>query len=132
MTVITEPGVPWRHVLSGTTMISWLSWDSGSPLELTLGFQMGDEAVIWVFGRDLVTEARVGGEAGLGDVRVSIHGGTLLLELISPFGKAVLETSSAVIEGFVMRTFSLVPAGEEFDYLPLSNPELENWLGNGR
>jgi hypothetical protein len=126
VTVIVEPKVPWKHVPIGATLISWLRWDSDSPLAITVGFSMEDEEVLWVFGRDLVTEAKVGRHAGLGNVKIIIDGSVLTLHLRSPFGEVELQTNSAIIEGFVMRTFSLVPAGEEYDYLPWDT--LADWL----
>lgn len=97
-----------------------LAYDSGAPYELTATFETGDDAVTWVFARDLVRDGMTG-PSGLGDVVVwpsrGAGGEVVCLALSSPSGRALLEADRAALADFLRRTDEAVPPGSEPDHL---------------
>jgi hypothetical protein len=134
MANITEPGVIWTPVdpPANVKIPSQVYWRSSSPLEITVVFGQVEEDyeatdmafIRWVFSRDLIPQARAAGQAGLGDVQVTINGDRLILQLDSPQGRIKLSTSAETIMDFVRRTYVEVGDGYEADMLPLSDDAL--------
>lgn len=92
------------------------------------------EPVEWVFARDLLA-AGCENHEGHGDVRVwpsavsqdGTPGEVLNIELTSPFGTAQFEASGAEISDFLVRTYQLVPAGQESQHIDVT-AELDDLL----
>ncbi|PRX45362.1 sporulation and cell division protein SsgA [Prauserella shujinwangii] len=107
----------------GTRVLSRLSYVTCEPYTVGLSFRVEPgEWVEWEFARDLLV---VGLEqpTGIGDVRVrpdlSLDDDTLLLELESPDGYAVVELRHSDVLRFVGATLELVPPGTEGRHLDL-------------
>ena len=84
----------------------------------------------WIFSRDLLS-AGLHGPAGEGDVQVwpgDDHGLDVLnIALSSPFGQAHFEAPTAAIADFLDRTFRVIPAGSESDFIDVDT-ELDELL----
>lgn len=94
-----------------------LRYDATDPYAVDAVFQTGDpRGVRWVFARDLLS-AGLCRPTGDGDVRVwpRVHDGrsTVLIELRSPDGRAVLEAPAEGLAAFLQSTYALVPPGSE-------------------
>jgi hypothetical protein len=88
-----------------------------------MAFHVGtDEPVEWIFARELLA-AGLDGPAGEGDVRVwpADDGGegVLNIALSSPFGQAHFEAPLTATAEFVARTFGVIAAGRESDFIDL-------------
>jgi hypothetical protein len=55
-------------------------------------------------------------------------GAVLNIELSSPFGQAHFEAPAQAMSAFLRRTYQIVPAGQESDYLDIET-ELNDLLG---
>ncbi len=96
-----------------------------------MAFHVGtDDPVEWIFARDLLAEGldRVAGD---GDVRVwpstAAHRDVLNLALSSPFGQAHFEAPLTALTGFLLRTFEVIPAGREGEFIDIEG-ELNDML----
>jgi len=89
-----------------------------------------DEPVEWIFARELLTIGMVR-RVGEGDVQVwparTEGEQSLNISLTSPFGQALFEVPLAPLTAFLNRTYELVPAGRESDFMDLDQ-ELSNML----
>lgn len=74
---------------------------------------MDEDSVTWVFARDIFQQAFAEGEAGVGDVKVTLLHGRFLLCLSSPSGKICLHFPRLEVEAFITETYTLVPLGGE-------------------
>lgn len=103
-------------VVPGAAMLpvpARLAYDASDPYAVRATFLAGDDAVEWVFARELLASGSVQ-PIGDGDVRVWPSGPeVVLISLASPDGRAVLAAPRAAVSGFVTRTYELVPAGDE-------------------
>ncbi|HEV2377901.1 MAG TPA: SsgA family sporulation/cell division regulator [Streptosporangiaceae bacterium] len=116
-----------------------LSYRGDDPYAIRMAFHVGtDEPVEWIFARDLLA-AGLDHAAGEGDVRVwpgtRSHRDVLHLSLSSPFGQAEFEVPLVAMTGFLARTFEVVPAGHECDFIDIDGEvnELLRWaLGHQR
>jgi hypothetical protein len=97
-----------------------------------MAFHVGmDEPVEWIFARDLLA-AGMTDAAGDGDVRVwpadTASGQRVLnISLSSPFGQAHFEAPLTALAGFLLRTFQVIPAGREGEFINLDD-ELDELL----
>ncbi len=94
-----------------------LAYDERDPYAVTATFQIGEGAVNWVFGRDLLSDGLTH-HAGDGDVMVwpgwdDETGDIVYLSLLSPDGVAMLRGPKSVIEPFVTRSYEIVGFGAE-------------------
>lgn len=112
-------------------LVASLSYRGDDPYAVRMAFHVGsNEPVEWIFARELLT---VGPECptGDGDVQVWPAAGTggevLNIALSSPFGQALFEAPAAAIAQFVRRTYELVPAGREGDFVDIES-EIEGLL----
>jgi hypothetical protein len=119
-------------------LMAGLYYNCQDPYAVTMSIDTGtDEPIDWIFARDLITAALHGPE-GMGDVRAwpsaapaaartdaGAEEQTLNIALESPDGYAVFETSAAGIEALLDRTYELVPAGQESDWLDLDAELIE-------
>jgi hypothetical protein len=96
-----------------------------------MSFHVGaDEPVEWIFARELLT-AGLDGPAGEGDVQVwpsNERGRPVLnLALSSPFGEAHFEAPREATAAFLTRTFDMISAGREGEFLDVDT-ELDELL----
>jgi hypothetical protein len=96
-----------------------------------MAFHVGtDDPVEWIFARDLLAEG-LDSVTGDGDVRVwpsaADHRDVLNLALSSPFGEAHFEAPLTALTGFLLRTFEVVPAGREGEFIDIDG-ELDDML----
>jgi hypothetical protein len=104
-----------------------LQWTPDAPLEVRLsgcGQVTGDE----VFARDLLAAALHDGSAGIGRVRFQLavpapHYVPKLLVTFDPGdpGSRVYALKPDPVQVFLRQTYDIIPAGEEQDYLPVSD-----------
>jgi hypothetical protein len=118
-------------------LMASLSYSCADPFEVRMAFHVGtDDPVEWVLARDLLA-AGLRGSEGIGDVRAwpsaascdpaaagagegAAAGREILnIAMSSPFGQAQFEASARAVEEFLQRTYLVVPAGREPDYLDL-------------
>lgn len=106
-------------------LVASLYYSNEDPYAIRIAFHVGlDEPVEWIFARDLLSNGSKGRE-GLGDVVVwpssgsadGVPGSVLNIELSSPFGQAHFEAPVKEISDFLKRTYGIVPAGEETDFV---------------
>jgi hypothetical protein len=112
-------------------LVASLCYSAGDPYAIRMAFHVGtDDPVEWIFSRDLLS-AGLGGPTGEGDVQVwpgEVHGIAVLnLALSSPFGQAHFEAPMISIADFLNRTYSLIGAGRESDFINIDG-ELDELL----
>jgi Streptomyces sporulation and cell division protein, SsgA len=129
-TVSTELGL--RLVVPRQTivpLVASLYYSKEDPYAIRIAFHVGlDEPVEWIFARELLSKG-IEGREGLGDVVVwpaasvadGMSGDVLNIELSSPFGQAHFEAPIKEISDFLTRTYALVPAGEETDFVDVES-----------
>jgi Streptomyces sporulation and cell division protein, SsgA len=107
----------------GVPLTASLYYRGDDPYAIRMAFHVGmDDPVEWIFARDLLAEGldRVSGD---GDVRVwpstAAHRDVLNLALSSPFGEAHFEAPLTALTGFLLRTFEVVPAGREGEFIDI-------------
>lgn len=115
----------------GVPLTASLYYRGDDPYAIRMAFHVGtDDPVEWIFARDLLAEGldRVVGD---GDVRVwpstAAHRDVLNLALSSPFGEAHFEAPLTAMTGFLLRTFEVVPAGREGEFIDIDG-ELNDML----
>ena len=112
-------------------LVASLSYSAGDPYAIRMAFHVGtDDPVEWIFSRDLLS-AGLGGPTGEGDVQVwpgEVHGIAVLnIALSSPFGQAHFEAPMISIADFLNRTYGLIAAGRESDFINIDS-ELDELL----
>jgi hypothetical protein len=115
----------------GVPLTASLYYRGDDPYAIRMAFHVGtDDPVEWIFARDLLAEG-LDGVAGDGDVRVwpstAAHRDVLNLALSSPFGEAHFEAPLTAMTGFLLRTFEVVPAGREGEFIDIEG-ELNDML----
>jgi hypothetical protein len=115
----------------GVPLTASLHYRGDDPYAIRMAFHVGmDEPVEWIFARDLLAEG-MNQPAGDGDVRVwpaaAGHHRVLNISLSSPFGQAHFEAPLNALAGFMLRTFQIIPAGQEGEFIDLDG-ELDNLL----
>jgi hypothetical protein len=127
-------------------LVASMYYNDSDPYAVRMAFHVGtDEPVEWIFARDLLA-AGIEARHGEGDVQVwpsqascaeadgldvigsADVGGTVLnIELSSPFGQAHFEAPAQAMSAFLQRTFQIVPAGRESDFIDIET-ELDDLL----
>jgi Streptomyces sporulation and cell division protein, SsgA len=120
-------------------LVASLYYSGSDPYAIRMAFHVGmDEPVEWIFARDLLA-AGLQSREGAGDVRVwpsaaadaddesGVDGDVLNIELSSPFGQAHFEAPVEEMQEFLQRTYRIVPAGNEGDFVDLEG-ELNDLL----
>ncbi|GAA3746391.1 SsgA family sporulation/cell division regulator [Salinactinospora qingdaonensis] len=112
-------------------LVARLDYTADDPYAIKVSFHVGeDDPVEWIFARELLTVGIVRA-VGEGDVRVWPAKGsgerTLNITLSSPFGHAQFDAAVAPVADFLHRTYEIVPAGQESDYVDL-DAEIEQHL----
>src|SRR5690606_35135727 len=116
-------------------LLAGLSFAADDPYAIRMAFHVGnDEPVEWLFARELLPVGIVR-RVGDGDVQVwparAAGERTLHISLTSPFGQALFEVPLAPLTQFLHRTYEVVPAGRETDYMDL-DAELSDMLRSSR
>ena len=101
-------------------LMASLHYTCQDPYAVKMAFHVGtDEPVEWTLARDLLAAALHARE-GIGDVQAwpsaepGFEGaGILNISMTSPFGHAQFEALAAEVDGFLNRTYRIVPAGRE-------------------
>jgi Streptomyces sporulation and cell division protein, SsgA len=112
-------------------LVASLCYSADDPYAVLMAFHVGTEdPVEWIFSRELLSHG-LHGPAGEGDVQVwpgDDHGqGVLNIALSSPFGHAHFEAPMAAIAEFLNRTFGIIAAGSESDFIDVDS-ELDELL----
>jgi hypothetical protein len=112
-------------------LVASLCYGAADPYAIRMAFHVGtDDPVEWIFSRDLLS-AGLGGPTGEGDVQVwpgEVHGIAVLnIALSSPFGQAHFEAPMISIADFLNRTYGLIAAGCESDFINIDG-ELDELL----
>jgi Streptomyces sporulation and cell division protein, SsgA len=128
-------------------LVASLYYSGSDPYAVRMAFHVGtDEPVEWIFARDLLA-AGIESRYGEGDVQVwpsarscaeadgldvigapGTQDTVLNIELSSPFGQAHFEAPARAMSAFLQRTYRIVPAGRESDYIDIET-ELNDLLG---
>ena len=127
-------------------LVASMYYDDTDPYAVRMAFHVGtDEPVEWIFARDLLA-AGIESRHGEGDVQVwpssvscahtenldvigpaDVSGTVLNIELSSPFGQAHFEAPAQAMAAFLQRTFQIVPAGQESNFIDIET-ELDDLL----
>ncbi|HEX6471795.1 MAG TPA: SsgA family sporulation/cell division regulator [Streptosporangiaceae bacterium] len=112
-------------------LLATVEYAADDPYALRVAFHVGnDEPVEWIFARELLTIG-MGRLVGDGDVQVwpgdADGHRSINIGLSSPFGDALFEAPFAPLADFLRRTFQIVPAGRESEFLDIT-AELDNLL----
>jgi hypothetical protein len=132
-------------------LVASLYYSGQDPYAVRMAFHVGtDEPVEWIFARDLLA-AGITSRQGEGDVQVwpstrscadpdsldeigsaeaaseDASDTVLNIELSSPFGRAHFEAPAQAMAAFLERTFQLVPADQESDFIDIET-ELNDLL----
>ena len=115
----------------GVPLAASLNYRRDDPYAIRMAFHVGtDEPVEWIFSRDLHAVG-LDRAAGDGDVQVwpaaAAHRDVVNISLSSPFGQAHFEAPATALTGFLLRTYEVVPAGREADYIDIET-ELSDLL----
>ena len=118
-------------------LVASLYYSRRDPYAVRMAFHVGtDEPVEWIFARELLA-AGMQGRHGEGDVHVwpsarscedadslevsepadAAEVAVLNIELSSPFGQALFEAPARALSAFLRRTYQIVPAGRESDFV---------------
>jgi len=112
-------------------LLATVEYTADDPYALRVAFHVGnDEPVEWIFARELLIIGIVR-MVGDGDVQVwpaeSNSYRSINLGLSSPFGDALFEAPLAPLAEFLHRTYEIVPAGRETEFVDIE-AELDNLL----
>src|SRR4051794_30621942 len=112
-------------------LLATLEYSADDPYAIRVAFHVGDDdPVEWIFARELLTVGVVRG-VGDGDVQVwpasDANDRALNLSLSSPFGTAHFEAPLAPLTDFLNRTYEIVAAGRESDFIDIE-AELDDLL----
>ena len=107
----------------GVPLTASMYYRGDDPYAIRMAFHVGmDDPVEWIFARDLLAEG-LDHVSGDGDVRVwpstAAHRDVLNLALSSPFGEAHFEAPLTALTGFLLRTFEVIPAGREGEFIDI-------------
>lgn len=98
------------------TVLALMDYSAHEPYSVRATFRTSDGDVNWVFAREILSEG-LRKPAGDGDIAVwpskSNDADVLCISLSSPSGQALMEAPREDIENFLMRTYTVVPAGTE-------------------
>jgi hypothetical protein len=118
-------------------LVASMYYNGADPYAVRMAFHVGtEEPVEWIFARDLLA-AGIEARQGEGDVQVwpsptscagaDLAGPVLNIELSSPFGQAHFEAPAEAMAAFLRRTYQIVPAGREGDFIDI-DAELNDLL----
>lgn len=105
-------------------LVARLDYSADDPYAIRVAFHTGeDNPVEWIFARELLTVGIVR-PVGEGDVRVwpskdESGDRSVSIALSSPFGQAKFDTQVPPLAEFLHRTYEIVPAGQEAQFIDL-------------
>ena len=105
-------------------LVARLDYSADDPYAIRVTFNTGeDNPVEWIFARELLTVGIVR-PVGEGDVRVwpskdESGDRSVGSALSSPFGQAEFDTQVPPLAEFLHRTYEIVPAGQEAQFIDL-------------
>jgi hypothetical protein len=105
---------------SGHTVATF-SYEASDPYAVTMRVTDAAGPVQWVFARDLLAEALQVGQAGVGDVVVTVRGDLVVLGLSSPTGTGTAVFRRGDVTAFLARTGEIVGPGTESALLDWSD-----------
>jgi hypothetical protein len=99
------------------------SFDPADPYAVTMQLDARSGSVTWTFARDLLAEGLYH-PSGDGDVQIwpclsNAGEAVVIVELCSPDGTALLQTSSRAVQGFVAAIYEAVPVGCESSHVSI-------------
>ena len=102
-----------------------LSYDPADPYAVTMRLEARSGSVTWTFARELLAEGLYH-PSGDGDVQVwpclsNAGEAVVIVELCSPDGTALLQTSSRAVQRFVTAAYEAVPAGCESAHVSIDS-----------
>ena len=109
---------------TGVPLVAQLGYSADDPYAIRVAFHTGeDNPVEWIFARELLTVGIVR-PVGEGDVRVwpskdDSGERSVSIALSSPFGQAEFDTQVSPLAEFLHRTYEIVPAGQEAQFVDL-------------
>ncbi|MFI0977527.1 SsgA family sporulation/cell division regulator [Streptomyces sp. NPDC021093] len=94
-----------------------LHYDANDPLAVhatfAAEFSLDGTPAVWTFARELL-DAGLRAPSGSGDVHIWPCGrAQTVVELHSPDGLALVQFDTAVLRRFLLRSYAMVPAGQE-------------------
>ncbi|RJQ92376.1 SsgA family sporulation/cell division regulator [Amycolatopsis panacis] len=89
------------------------SYRADDPWAITIGFDAVQPGLKWTLSRELVADALVYGQAGVGDLNVTARGDLVILGLSTPDGSAAVVLRRDEVADLLHRTFELVRPGTE-------------------
>jgi hypothetical protein len=112
-------------------LVASMYYSVKDPYAIRMAFHVGtDEPVEWIFARDLLASG-LEGPTGEGDVQIwpaDEEGCEVFnIALCSPFGQAHFEAPITATAEFLKRTFEVISAGQESEFVNLDS-ELEELL----
>lgn len=112
-------------------LLACLEYAADDPYAIRMAFYVGnDDPVEWIFARELLTVGIVR-PVGDGDVQVwpmsQQNEHALNIALSSPFGNALFEVPLLPLADFLHRTYEIVAAGRESEFIDLE-AELDDLL----
>jgi hypothetical protein len=112
-------------------LVASMYYSTQDPYAIRMAFHVGtDEPVEWIFARDLLASG-LESPTGEGDVQIwpaDEEGCEVFnIALCSPFGQAHFEAPITEAADFLKRTFGVISAGQESDFINLDS-ELEELL----
>ena len=112
-------------------LVASMYYSAQDPYAIRMAFHVGaDEPVEWIFARDLLA-AGLEGPTGEGDVQIwpAEEDGCEVfnIALCSPFGQAHFEAPITATADFLKRTFEVISAGQESEFINLDS-DLEELL----
>ena len=98
-----------------------LVFDPTDPYAVTMAFRSGEQEVLWTFGRELLVQGRYE-PTGDGDVHLwpclSSEGkAVVIIELSSPEGEVLVQTTTRGVDHFVAAMLTSVPDGQESTFV---------------
>ena len=102
-----------------------LIFDLTDPYAVAMHLKARSGTVVWTFARELLSEGLFE-PSGNGDVQVwpclsNTGEAVVIVELSSPDGLALLQAPSRLVHDFLVRTYEVVPEGEESGHLAMGS-----------
>jgi hypothetical protein len=89
------------------------SYRRDDPYAIAVGFDVVQPGREWTISRELLSDALVYGQAGIGDVKVTVRGDLVVLGLSSPDGSGAVVFRRDDIAALIAATHQVVRPGEE-------------------